>query len=171
MPMIKAEDFEKLKADIRKHGLQVKIKLYQGKILDGRNRYKALKALADEGEITLTSTLFEEFVGTLDQAESFVISTNLQRRQMTAKDKKEVVVKMMDKYPDASNRKIADICGVAHSFVGKIKDELAEPERKRNEAFEGFCKQFDDETDEFRAKFVKRFSADIREIIAGVSAK
>jgi hypothetical protein len=84
---------------------------------------------------------------------------------MTAKDKKEVVVKMMDKYPDASNRKIADICGVAHSFVGKIKEELAEPERKRAEAFEGFCRQFDDETDAFRTDFVKRFRADIREIL------
>jgi hypothetical protein len=168
MPMIKAEEFDKLKADIRKHGLQVKIKLYQGKILDGRNRYKALKALADEGEITWTSSFFEEFIGTAAQAESFVISTNLQRRQMTGKEKKEVLIRMMGKYPDASGRKIAEICGVAHSFVGKIVDELKEPERKKEEAFAAFARQFDNETDEFRVRFVKEYAKDIREILAEI---
>jgi len=63
-------------ADIRKHGLQVKIKLYQGKILDGQNRCKALKALAEDGEFKFSSMMFAEFVGTPEQAESFVISTN-----------------------------------------------------------------------------------------------
>ena len=40
-PPISEEDFGKLAADIKLHGLHQHIVLYQGKILDGNNRYRA----------------------------------------------------------------------------------------------------------------------------------
>ena len=43
-PMMNAEEFEQLKADIEKNGLMEDIWLYQGKIIDGRNRYLACHA-------------------------------------------------------------------------------------------------------------------------------
>ena len=46
MPMIEDKAFGELKADLSKNGLRVKIALFQGRILDGRNRYKALRELA-----------------------------------------------------------------------------------------------------------------------------
>jgi hypothetical protein len=54
LPMIKDDKFEELKKDIERHGLEQKIILFSGnpdgstgsvRVLDGRNRYKALKVL------------------------------------------------------------------------------------------------------------------------------
>lgn len=40
-PLIEGDDFERFAADIREHGLRDKIVLLDGRILDGRNRYRA----------------------------------------------------------------------------------------------------------------------------------
>src|SRR6516165_6570210 len=43
-PMIEGNPFEELKRDIAAQGILEPIRLYQGMILDGRNRYSAAKA-------------------------------------------------------------------------------------------------------------------------------
>jgi hypothetical protein len=44
-PLLEGEAFEELVADIKANGLREKIDLYQGKIVDGRYRYRALQRL------------------------------------------------------------------------------------------------------------------------------
>lgn len=74
-PMIEGEYFERLREDIQNHGQQEPIRLYEGKIIDGRNRYKACLKLNIEPNV-------EEYTG--DSPVSYILSLNLHRRHLTS---------------------------------------------------------------------------------------
>jgi hypothetical protein len=69
-PMIEGSAFEELKRDIAVQGILEPIRLYQGMILDGRNRYAAGKACGH----VFTLADFVQWEGTLAEAEAWVIS-------------------------------------------------------------------------------------------------
>lgn len=73
-PLIQGHDFDELCADIERHGLREPIWLYEGKILDGRNRYEAC-------QITGTAVQTRTYDG--DDPVGFVLSLNLHRRHLT----------------------------------------------------------------------------------------
>jgi N6-adenosine-specific RNA methylase IME4 len=50
-PLIEGEAFEELVEDVRQHGIVDRIELFDGQILDGRNRFNALVALVESGEV------------------------------------------------------------------------------------------------------------------------
>jgi hypothetical protein len=102
LPMIDQSNYENLKADIAKQGILEPIVLFEGKILDGRNRYKAAKELS----FKFTGANFKTFEGTQIEAEAFVFATNFLRRQMTNAQKQSVIRTMIERYPDESNRQI-----------------------------------------------------------------
>ncbi len=72
-PMMQGTDINKLADDIKANGLQEKIVLYEGKILDGRNRYAA--CVVAEIEPTYTDYNGKDPL-------AFVISKNLHRRHL-----------------------------------------------------------------------------------------
>lgn len=72
-PLIQGHDFDELCADIERHGLREPIWLYEGKILDGRNRYEAC-------QITGTAVQTRTYDG--DDPVGFVLSLNLHRRHL-----------------------------------------------------------------------------------------
>lgn len=74
-PLIDDAEFDQLSADIKVHGLREPIWTYEGKILDGRNRFMACAAAKVEPE-------FREYTG--DDALGFVLSLNVHRRHLTA---------------------------------------------------------------------------------------
>jgi len=84
-PMIDSAAFEELKADIKKHGLREPIYLFQGKVIDGRNRLKACKELKIKPE-------FREWNGEGNLID-FVISLNLHRRHLTESQRAMVAAK------------------------------------------------------------------------------
>ena len=94
LPMIDDANFANLKADIAKNGILEPILIFEGRILDGRNRYRAGKEVG-----RLTPAKFKMFEGTYAEAEAYVFSTNFLRRQMTNAQKQEVIRKMIEKYP------------------------------------------------------------------------
>jgi hypothetical protein len=163
LPMIDEARFAELREDIRKNGILEPIKLFEGRILDGRNRYKAAKAVG----YAFKAEDFETFTGTYAEAEAYVFSTNFLRRQLTAAQRNEVIKTMIEKYPAESNRQIARRCGLnSHSQVANIRERMKEPsaEAKR---FTEFCKVWDALPDYQRAAFVKEFGPDLRELLAG----
>lgn len=72
-PMMNDGEFKGLEEDIKRNGLIEPIMLFEGKILDGRNRYKACKKLG----VDLKT---KEFDG--KDALQYIISTNLHRRHL-----------------------------------------------------------------------------------------
>ena len=72
-PILDGEAFNALEKDIEARGQQEPIVVYEGKILDGRNRYRACQILGREPEV-------REFAG--DDAMGFVLSANLHRRHL-----------------------------------------------------------------------------------------
>jgi hypothetical protein len=161
MAMIESKAKEDFKADIKLKGIQTKMMLFQGRLLDGRNRYTCGKELGFE----FSEKDFDLFTGTYAEAEAYVISTNMMRRQMTNTQKAEVVERMIRKYPDDSNRKIAARCGMSsHSFVATVRERMENPPERRE--FDKLCKAFDNLEDRFRVEFAKKFAADLRELLA-----
>jgi len=77
-PLMEGQAFEELTADIQRHGLRTPILLFEGKILDGRNRVRAAKAAG----IELTEANFTTLPEGIDPID-FVASNNIHRRHLT----------------------------------------------------------------------------------------
>jgi hypothetical protein len=159
-PMIEGTPMRELEDNIRNNGILEPIRLYQGMILDGRNRYAAAKAVRHE----FTAKDFREWTGT--PAEAWVIATNFHRRQLTNAQKQEVIQKMIQKNPTLGDREIARLCGVSHTTVAAARERLAHsPEVRRYEAFKKDWKKLSDDQ---CAAFVKDHAADLRFLLAEV---
>ena len=162
-PMIEGNAFEELKRDIATQGILEPIRLYQGMILDGRNRYAAGKACGHEFSVDD----FVQWEGTLADAEAWVISTNLHRRQLTTKQKQDLIMEMVRKNPSLSDREIARQIGVSNSTVGAARDRLTNsPEARRYEKFRAEWKRMSDA--ECMA-FIRDKLADIKYLVSEVS--
>jgi len=86
-PMMAPDEYGALREDIRAHGLREPIWLFEGQILDGRNRYRACQ---DVGVTPRADT----YIG--DDPIAFVISLNLQRRHLTPGQKADVALRAED---------------------------------------------------------------------------
>lgn len=73
-PMMERREFADLCSDIKANGLREDIWVYEGKIIDGRNRYRACEAVGVEPR-------FREWDGG-GSLVSFVVSLNLNRRHL-----------------------------------------------------------------------------------------
>ena len=75
-PIMEEGQYQELKKDIQKNGLLNPIVMYQGKVLDGRHRYRACLELK-------VDLKFTTFTNTTIEAPEFVMSQNMARRHMT----------------------------------------------------------------------------------------
>ena len=88
-PMMSECEFAHFKQDIKKHGQKEWIALYQGKILDGRNRYKACIELGIEPELCEVDESKPNF-----DPIAYVLSHNLHRRHLTESQRSMVAGKL-----------------------------------------------------------------------------
>lgn len=86
-PLIEGADFDALAENIEAHGLREKIVIFDGKILDGRNRFFACKKAK-------VKPLYRTFKGTDDEALEYVISANIHRRHLTESQRASAAAKI-----------------------------------------------------------------------------
>jgi hypothetical protein len=109
-PLMVGDDFDTLVSDICTTGQRQPITLYEGKILDGRNRYRACAQLAIEPK-------FEEFVGP-GTPEQFVVSLNLHRRHLN-ETQRGVIATEMARLSRGANQHTAEHVGISTSSISQ----------------------------------------------------
>jgi hypothetical protein len=114
LPSMTVDEFNGLVDDIHRHGQIEPITIYEGKILEGRHRYKACKKLRVEPKT-------EPYKGTDPLA--YVLSKNLHRRHLTKEQQREVTVQALKANPQKSNREIAKQVKQDHKTVAKVRKE------------------------------------------------
>lgn len=95
-PLLTGTEYVVLREDIKSNGLIEPIVLYEGKILDGRNRYTACLDIGIEPQC-------EEYSGKQSPLD-YVISKNLHRRHLN-ETQRAVVASHLAKLSDGGNRK------------------------------------------------------------------
>jgi hypothetical protein len=116
-PLMEGDEFEALVADIKTHGLRESIVTYQGKILDGRNRYRACHAARMQ-------PYTEQGDGWIDDTAAYVISMNIRRRHLTGEQKRELIEKLLKASPERSNNALAKVVKVDDKTVGAVRADL-----------------------------------------------
>lgn len=143
-PLADDDEFAVLKESIRTNGVQVPIMIYEGQILDGRNRHRAIVELYNEG--WNGSVSFGEYSG--DNPEQYADNLNLCRRHLSAQQKAILAVKYHEaeyeqfKAQAAKNKKsgknlaqnsaqggrnlsaaqmLGALVGVNHDYINKIE--------------------------------------------------
>ena len=113
---MEGEEFDALVADIKASGLRERIMLYEGKILDGRNRYRAcLKAGFEPVTIQLPP---------ICDPVAYVISANIRRRHLTADQKRDLIAKLIKATPEKSDRQIAETAKASPTTVGTVRAKM-----------------------------------------------
>lgn len=116
-PLLEGEAFDEFVADIKAHGLREPIILYQGKILDGRNRHRAC---IEAG----VKPLYCTFSGSHADAQAYVVSVNICRRHLTPEQKRQLIKKLLEANPEQSDRQIAKKVKVHHETVSAARKQL-----------------------------------------------
>jgi ParB-like chromosome segregation protein Spo0J len=119
-PLIGDEELKELAEDIRKHGLLEQITMFQDKVLDGRNRIRAVKSL---GRNQLPRACFRDLKCDHDPR-AYVISENIRRRHLSPDQRREVIEALLKADPSKSNRAIAATARVDHQTVAAARSSL-----------------------------------------------
>ena len=104
LPPMGPYEYEELKADIDRHGLHAPIVLYEGRILDGRNRYRICRE-------TGIAPRFFNYVG--DDPVSVVASMNLHRRHLNQSQRAMIAARLADSKRGGDRTKPQN-CGLSH---------------------------------------------------------
>jgi hypothetical protein len=125
-PLMSEVELRELADDIEKNGLCDPVAIYDGELLDGRNRLDALALLGRDvcnayGRPVDYCQVGHE--GPFDPF-AYVVSKNLQRRHLTQEQKRDLIAKVLKAKPEASNREIARDVKADDKTVAKVRDEL-----------------------------------------------
>lgn len=121
-PLITGPEFDELVNDVREHGVMQPILLYEGKILDGRNRYRA----ALEAGVPAPTEVFE---GTDQEALARSLGLNLHRRHLDTSQRSAVAAELANlslgdnrgaHRPEEGSAKLRTLIGVSQEDAAKL---------------------------------------------------
>lgn len=122
-PLLTGEAFDELVADIKAHGQLEPIVMHEGKVLDGRNRWRATQALGVEPT--------EETLPKGVDPVAYVWSKNAVRRQLTPSQRAMAATKLTtskvgaNQYSEATTiQQAADLAGVGEKSVRRAKQVI-----------------------------------------------
>jgi site-specific DNA-methyltransferase (adenine-specific) len=119
-PDLPSEEFETLKNDIAKRGVQVAIEITEkGEILDGHQRLRVCRELG-------IKNYPRRVIGGLDEdgKRHHAIKANCLRRQLTRLQKRELIATELKRNPRQSNRLLAEVFGVNDKTIAAYRREL-----------------------------------------------
>jgi hypothetical protein len=116
-PLMEGTAFDELVADIKANGLQEDIILFEGKILDGRNRYRACLA-AGVPPCPIPGDAW------IKDPATYVISANICRRHLNAEQKRDLIARLLKANPERSNNATAKVAKVDDKTVASVRREL-----------------------------------------------
>ena len=99
-PLMEGAEFDALVADIKDNDLRDPIVLFEGKILDGCNRYHACLV----ADVPVVTRSVDEFINNSDDAVAYVVSANIHRRHLDTKQRRRVIARLLKARPEASDR-------------------------------------------------------------------
>jgi len=98
-PLLMGPEYQEFIEDVRQNGLREPIQLYEGKILDGRNRYRA----CEEANV---EPLFEQWQG--KDPIQFVLSMNLHRRHLDSSQRAACAVAALPHLEEEARKREAE---------------------------------------------------------------
>jgi hypothetical protein len=111
-PLMAGAEFDALVADIKANGVREPIKLFDGMILDGRNRYRACVELNWEPPCHNLSGI---------DPVVYVISANIHRRHLNAEDRAKYLATLIARAPEKSDRQLGRETGVDHKTIAHAR--------------------------------------------------
>ena len=118
-PLMPSGELQKMADDIKQHGQRQDIALYEGKILDGRNRYRACM---------LAGTAPKTYIYAGDDPVGEVLSLNLHRRHLTAGEKAAIAAEALPHFEEEAKKRQGsrtDIQEKIPECSGQSRDQAA----------------------------------------------
>ncbi len=129
-PLMTGKEFDDLVEDVRTHGLREPIWLHRdGRILDGRNRYRACSEAGVDPE-------YHYYIGPDSALPALVISLNLHRRHLN-ESQRAVVADRLATMPQGARTDLQQICGMSQGDAANllsVSTRSVETARKVNNA-------------------------------------
>lgn len=115
-PMMDRVAFEGLKRDIDEHGVKECITIFEDRIIDGRNRYKAML------ELGIDPACHAAELERCDNPIAYVLSLNLHRRHLNETQRATIAAKIANMKEGRPSKDTPQICGVS---TGKASEMLS----------------------------------------------
>lgn len=118
LPPLSRDEYAALKADIEKNGVQVPVVIdEEGEVIDGHHRMQIARELG-----VFCPTIVKEGLSAIEKRR-MARTLNMQRRQLSTKQKRLIIAEELTEDPSQSNNSLAKRLGVSDMTVASVRSE------------------------------------------------